>query len=296
MTGIEQLKHVVVLMMENRSFDHMLGALKKNDPRIDGLNGDESNPDMNGQPVRVQAKADFQDQLIHDPDHHFPGTDLQIFGGQQGNGRIANMQGFVKSYFTQTNDNKVAQEIMYYFPPEKLTVLTTLAKEFALFNSWFSSIPGPTICNRAFSHYGTSFGQVGMNIFYIGKIFKAFTSDCLTPIIPPKFITMTSKVRRWKSSTSCSTNRSCLGLSASSSPIVIPAICLLTASLSPLITTIPGPAAVRFSLPISTQPTTFRKANALSVWCTTQFVETTRYGQVQLCWLSMTSTAASTTM
>jgi phospholipase C len=46
-------------------------------------------------------------------------------------------------------------------------VLTTLATQFAVFNGWFSSIPGPTICNRAFAHYGTSFGQVGMDIFYI---------------------------------------------------------------------------------------------------------------------------------
>lgn len=167
--GLEKLKHIVVLMMENRSFDHMLGALKKTDPRINGLTGNESNPDTNGNPVLVQPLADYQDQLTHDPDHHFPGTDLQIFGGQQGDGRVANMQGFVKSYFTQTNDMKLAQEIMYYFTPEKLPVLTTLAKEFAVFNSWFSSIPGPTICNRAFAHYGTSFGQVGMNVFYIGK-------------------------------------------------------------------------------------------------------------------------------
>jgi phospholipase C len=58
---------------------------------------------------------------------------------------------------------------MNYFAPEKLPVLSTLAQEFALFNRWFSSIPGPTICNRAFSHYGTSFGEVGMDVFYIGK-------------------------------------------------------------------------------------------------------------------------------
>jgi phospholipase C len=167
--GLDNLRHIVVLMMENRSFDHMLGALKKTDPRINGLTGSESNPDTNGNPVSAQPLADYQDQLVHDPDHHFPGTDLQIFGGQTGNGRVANMQGFVKSYFTQTNDAKLSQEIMYYFKPEKLPVLTTLAKEFALFNGWFSSIPGPTICNRAFAHYGTSFGQVGMNVFYIGK-------------------------------------------------------------------------------------------------------------------------------
>jgi phospholipase C len=168
--GLQNLKHIVVLMMENRSFDHMLGALKKIDPRINGLKGTESNPDANGNPVPVQPLADYRDQLVHDPDHHFPGTDLQIFGGQSGAVRVANMQGFVKSYLTQTNnDANLAKEIMYYFKPEKLPVLTTLAQEFALFNSWFSSIPGPTICNRAFAHYGTSFGQVGMNIFYIGK-------------------------------------------------------------------------------------------------------------------------------
>lgn len=167
--GLKNLKHIVVLMMENRSFDHMLGALKKTNPRVNGLTGNETNPDPNGNPVQVLPKAEYQDQLNKDPDHHFPGTDLQIFGGQQGSGRIANMQGFVKSYFTQTNDAALAEQIMYYFTLDKLPVLTTLAQEFALFNSWFSSIPGPTICNRAFAHYGTSFGQVGMNVFYIGK-------------------------------------------------------------------------------------------------------------------------------
>jgi phospholipase C len=77
------------------------------------------------------------------------------------------MQGFVKDYFTQTNDVNRSHNIMYYFTPDKLPVLTTLATQFAVFNGWFSSIPGPTICNRAFAHYGTSFGQVGMDIFYI---------------------------------------------------------------------------------------------------------------------------------
>jgi phospholipase C len=165
--GLDKLRHIVVLMMENRSFDHMLGGLKI--PGINGLTGNESNPDTTGAEVRVQPLAEYQNQLVHDPDHHFPGTDLQIFGGQTGTARAANMQGFVKSYFTQTGNVELSHEVMYYFKPEKLPVLTTLAKDFALFNNWFSSIPGPTICNRAFAHYGTSFGQVGMNIFYIGK-------------------------------------------------------------------------------------------------------------------------------
>jgi phospholipase C len=165
--GLDSLKHIVVLMMENRSFDHMLGALMQNYPKINGLTGNESNPDTNGAIVKVQPNAQFQSQLDPDPDHHFPGVDLQIFGGAPpGPGRVANMQGFVKDYFSQTKDVNRSHDIMNYFTPDKLPVLTTLATEFAVFNGWFSSIPGPTICNRAFAHYGTSFGQVGMDIFY----------------------------------------------------------------------------------------------------------------------------------
>jgi phospholipase C len=169
--GLDSLKHIVVLMMENRSFDHMLGALKQQDSRIEGLTGNESNPDTSGSAVKVQPWAEFQGQLDPDPDHHFPAVDLQIYG-DDGN-RSANMQGFVKSYFHQRADVNHSHKILYYFTSDKLPVLTTLAKEFAVFNGWFSSIPGPTICNRAFAHYGTSFGQVSMNIFYVKEPYKS---------------------------------------------------------------------------------------------------------------------------
>src|SRR5437660_6463493 len=147
--ALNKLKHIVVLMMSNRSFDHMLGGLKAVDPQIDGLTGDESNPDNSGAMVKVRPNAQFQGQLDTDPDHHFPGVDLQIFGGDTSAGRVANMQGFVKSYFSQQRDVKHSQKIMYYFTPDKVPVLTTLSTEFAVFNRWFSSIPGPTICNPA---------------------------------------------------------------------------------------------------------------------------------------------------
>jgi phospholipase C len=164
--GLDNLKHIVVLMMENRSFDHMLGALKAKDPRIDGLTGAEFNLDTTNEPIKVQPSADFQGQLDPDPDHHFPGVDVQIFGGvPPGPGRAVNMEGFIQSYYQQQKNVDQSHKIMYYFPPEKLPVLTGLAQQFAVFNGWFSSIPGPTICNRAFAHYGTSFGQVGMDIF-----------------------------------------------------------------------------------------------------------------------------------
>src|SRR5262245_4064769 len=98
-TGRDKLKHIVVLMMENRSFDHMLGALKAQDPRIDGLTGGETNPDTGGADVSVEPDAEFQGQLDPDPDHHFPGVDLQIFNGDLTPDRVPTMKGFVKSYF-----------------------------------------------------------------------------------------------------------------------------------------------------------------------------------------------------
>lgn len=164
--GLDNLKHVVVLMMENRSFDHMLGALRQADPRINGLTGNETNPDSNGQPVKVEPLALYQSQLDPDPDHHFPGVNLQLYGNGGPPG-VPTMQGFVKSYFEQRRDVNHSHKIMYYFPPEKIPILTGLARNYAVFNGWFSSIPGPTLCNRAFAHYGTSFGQVGMNLFYL---------------------------------------------------------------------------------------------------------------------------------
>ena len=182
--GLDNLKHIVVLMMENRSFDHMLGSLTAVNPQIDGIVAGLGNPDTTGALVQPQPLAAFQGQLDPDPDHHFPAVDLQIFGGDTSAARQPNMQGFVKSYFNQQQDVGHSQKIMYYFAQNQLPVLTTLATEFAVFNRWFASIPGPTICNRAFAHYGTSFGQVGMDVFYVKEPYQSIY-DRLINANPP---------------------------------------------------------------------------------------------------------------
>lgn len=171
--GIDALEHIVVLMMENRSFDHMLGGLKKFDHSIDGLDGTETNLDVNGDPVKVAAKAEYQSQFDPDPDHHFPAVDLQLFNGDTSPGRTARMQGFVRSFFQQRSNLERSKAIMYHFDPAKVPVITGLARHFAVFNAWFSSIPGPTLCNRAFAHYGTSFGHVGMELRYSNQKYKS---------------------------------------------------------------------------------------------------------------------------
>jgi len=176
--GLDKLQHIVVLMMENRSFDHMLGSLE-------GIGGNDdagayTNPNVNNNKVVPQALADFQGQLNPDPDHHFPAVDLQIYGGATGEGRTETMDGFVASYYHQQENAQQAQKILYYFPKEKLPVLTTLATDFAVFNRWFASIPGPTICNRAFAHYGTSFGRVDMNPFDVIEPIKSIYTRLVT--------------------------------------------------------------------------------------------------------------------
>jgi len=58
--GLDNLKHIVVLMMENRSFDHMLGSLTAVNPQIDGIAAALSNPDTTGAAVQPQPLAEFQ--------------------------------------------------------------------------------------------------------------------------------------------------------------------------------------------------------------------------------------------
>jgi phospholipase C len=162
-------------MMSGRSFDHMLGGLslvsesgQKKYPKINGLTGSEANPDTQGSMITVQPNARYQGLLDPVPSYRFPGVDMQIFGGTApGPSRVPTMDGFVKSYFGQTNDVQHSHNVMNYFTPDKLPVLTTLATEFAVFNGWFSSVAGPPTCNRSFAHYGTSFGQVGLDNFDI---------------------------------------------------------------------------------------------------------------------------------
>jgi phospholipase C len=165
-----------VLMLENRSFDHMLGYLKQDWPALDGLNGNEANPDVNGDPQSVQPTAAAQGELDPDPDHSWEGVNLQIFGNAQGqDDGSPKMQGFIKSYFSKRQDVGHSRNIMNCFDPNNLQVLTYLAEQYAVCDRWFSSLPGPTVPNRMFAHFGTSFGHVD-NAMKIGDNGKSIYS------------------------------------------------------------------------------------------------------------------------
>lgn len=77
-----KIKTIVLLVMENRSFDHMVGWLKRLNPEIDGLTGDESNSERAGDPnsprVFVSDDAEYVDP---DPGHSFQAIQEEVFGG-----------------------------------------------------------------------------------------------------------------------------------------------------------------------------------------------------------------------
>ncbi|HEX6044299.1 MAG TPA: alkaline phosphatase family protein [Pyrinomonadaceae bacterium] len=173
----KEIKHLVVLMLENRSFDHMLGFLKSSTYPIDGLNGNETNPDSTGSLVQVSNDAKYVSDLKDDPGHDFISVNEQIFGNSQGAGSGPYMQGFVKSYQAKTGNLVSSRRVMKCFRSGRLPALTTLAKEFAVCDRWFSSVPGPTLPNRAFVYGATSQGRVNMspNYLTLKTIFERLT-------------------------------------------------------------------------------------------------------------------------
>jgi phospholipase C len=169
-SGLDNLKHIVVLMMVGRSFDHMLGFLKTPTYPINGLSGSESNLDDNNAPVQVTNDAIYFGDLTPGPGHsHFDVMQQMFDGADPAATPVPPMTGFVKDYRLRTNDVGKSHNIMKCFSKPKLPVLSTLAQQFCLCDNWFSSVPGPTFPNRAYAHAATSIGRVDMSpVGYVG--------------------------------------------------------------------------------------------------------------------------------
>jgi len=170
-----QIKHLFVLMMENRSFDHMLGFMKSSTYDIEGLTGSEFNQDSNEKKIFVTQTAQYSGDLTGDPNHHFLDVTEQLYGVSTPTaGQQPDMSGFVKNYQTVTKDVARSSNIMKCFAPENLPVLTTLARQYAVCDHWFSSIPGPTLPNRLYAHCGTSRGRLDMAPEYVQGFYSVY--------------------------------------------------------------------------------------------------------------------------
>ncbi|PWY88887.1 phosphoesterase superfamily protein [Aspergillus sclerotioniger CBS 115572] len=167
-----KIKSVVVLVMENRSVDNLLGG-----QTIQGLenpinNGPYCNPynvtDLS-KGIVCSAARDY-DSVTDDPDHAVYGNNFEFYGtfnpenSDIARGKlIPSQEGFVQEqlrlYSADANRTKLSTQVMNYYTEDQVPVLTTLVQNYVAFNHWHSDIPGPTDPNRAALVSGTSYGH-----------------------------------------------------------------------------------------------------------------------------------------
>lgn len=156
----DPIQHVVVLMLENNSFDRMLGCMKAIRPEMEGPNSPEANPFTNPDyPDSTRLFAQLpgaQLTVALDPGHDLDDVLRQVHQGD--------CKGFVSDFVQHSPQAPEAEryQIMDYFKLVDLPALHALAQNFLICDHWFSSMPGPTWPNRFFVHSGTSLGHVDM--------------------------------------------------------------------------------------------------------------------------------------
>ncbi len=147
--NLRKIEHVVVLLLENRSFDQMLGYLSREGGRcdVDGLGAEFANQ-HDGRTYRVHHLDSTAD--ADDPDHCSAAVDLQLGGGK--------MDGFVASFARTLARAGVPDAdpgpVMGYYNADEVPVYDHLAREFAICDRWFSSVAGATWPNRLYAICG----------------------------------------------------------------------------------------------------------------------------------------------
>lgn len=149
------IRHVVHLMLENRSFDQMLGICQSFDGRIEGIDPTDprSNTDILDREYEQEPGPD--PEVDPDPKHETRNVLSQMRGG---------MQNFAFDYSQYHDEAKPKQirNVMAYYALDTLAALHPLARHFVVCDHWFCSVPGPTWTNRLFALSGTSQGRVKM--------------------------------------------------------------------------------------------------------------------------------------
>ncbi|WDE06998.1 hypothetical protein SG34_008970 [Thalassomonas viridans] len=183
---LQKVEHVVHLMLENRSFDTMLGWLYENKApahnippaaagdKYFGLQSINLNEftnsvedlDISSPPLRGTGGSSIPD--IH-PGEEFRHVNKQLFEKSEvASGDIPTMKGYMADYvamlkaakYSDDEIRKYADMVMQTFTPSQLPVLNQLAQHYAVCDEWFSSVPSQTNTNRAFALTGSSHGLV----------------------------------------------------------------------------------------------------------------------------------------
>jgi phospholipase C len=154
MQNLEKIEHIVILMMENRSFDQMLGYLALEGHPVNGLRKGMTNS-WGGRPYRVERLKDFSVEV--GPGHSHEDV-LQQMGLDEST--TPTMTGFVRNYAGRLLGTRRLPDVMGYYTGEDLPVYDLLAREFCICDRWFSPVPGPTWPNRFFAYAGHSAGKL----------------------------------------------------------------------------------------------------------------------------------------
>jgi phospholipase C len=156
----DPIQHIIVLMLENNSFDRMLGCMKAVRPEVEGPRPPEMNPFTNPDypdSTRLFTQLPGAERTVAvDPGHDLDDVLRQINKGD--------CKGFVSDFVQHCPQAPEAEryQIMDYFKLGDLPALHALAQNYLICDHWFSSVPGPTWPNRFFVHSGTSLGHVDM--------------------------------------------------------------------------------------------------------------------------------------
>jgi phospholipase C len=163
---LQRIEHIVVLMQENRSFDHMLGYLSLSVEQggraradVDGLRGPDHNLNIyDGMtyPIRRETRTKF-DTEAEDPDHSAASVDQQL--SEDNGGFVANYAKYSAAKAVQLNAPVPDPGlVMGYYTAAELPVYDHLATEYCVVDRWFSSVPGATWPNRLYAAAGQAAG------------------------------------------------------------------------------------------------------------------------------------------
>jgi phospholipase C len=190
--GFANIKQIVVLMMENRSFDHMLGYLSlplnaggAGRKDVDGLKGGEFNV-FNG--VNYPSFPIPAGQTIFgpDPSHSYEGVYHQINSEVDANKNPipgkGRMDGFVKSFSLEAKARDKGPTLMGYHTADNVPVYDALVRDFGISDHYFASHPGSTFCNRFYELTGRLNLASGLKFTLPAGTWEINNSNPLTPV------------------------------------------------------------------------------------------------------------------
>jgi phospholipase C len=149
---------IVVVMMENRSFDHYFQDLPNSgQPNAEVAPAGASNPGIDGTPVPFAHATGGTSLCFADTNHEWLGTHQEIDNGKM-DGFATTNDGTHESPMIGPPDFLSGARAMTYYTAADLPLMYWAAQNFAIGDHYFAALPGPTWPNRMYLYAATSFG------------------------------------------------------------------------------------------------------------------------------------------